>query len=307
MTITPSKTSGSWSGGRFGKRSGDRAGIKRFGEATVPLDEAVCTAIVDISGRAYLGYNVPISQERVGNFQTELVHDFMKALTDEVGMNLHLNLVSGRNPHHIIEATFKALARAMDHATAREPRLSGVALDQGHAQRLDRLFEKFTVIPSIDLKGGQVVRLLHGDMTRATVYGGDPGDVARRFEAEGAELIHIVDLDGAIAGAPRNLEAVAQIRAAVKCAIDVSGGLRTIEAVRAMFAGGADRVSIGSAAFLNPALVRQRLRRVPRPGLRLDRHSRRAARRQRMGRDQPTHAWPKPRIGSARQASPPQS
>ena len=75
--------------------------------------------MVDISGRAYLAYNVPISQERVGNFQTELVHDFMKALTDEVGMNLHLNLVSGRNPHHIIEATFKALARAMDHATAR--------------------------------------------------------------------------------------------------------------------------------------------------------------------------------------------
>ncbi len=118
-------------GGRFAQALGDRAGIKRFGEATVPLDEAVCTAIVDISGRAYLGYNVPISQERVGNFQTELVHDFMKALTDEVGMNLHLNLVSGRNPHHIIEATFKALARAMDHATAREPRLSGALSTKG--------------------------------------------------------------------------------------------------------------------------------------------------------------------------------
>jgi phosphoribosylformimino-5-aminoimidazole carboxamide ribotide isomerase len=119
------------------------------------------------------------------------------------------------------------------------------------------LFEKFTVIPSIDLKGGQVVRLLHGDMNRVTVYGGDPGAVACRFEAAGAELIHIVDLDGAIAGAPRNLEAVAEIRASVKCAIDVSGGLRTIEAVRAMFAGGADRVSIGSAALLDPALVRR--------------------------------------------------
>ena len=119
------------------------------------------------------------------------------------------------------------------------------------------MFEKFTVIPSIDLKGGQVVRLLHGDMNRVTVYGGDPGAVACRFEAAGAELIHIVDLDGAIAGAPRNVEAVAQIRASVKCAIDVSGGLRTIEAVRAMFAGGADRVSIGSAALLDPALVRR--------------------------------------------------
>jgi imidazoleglycerol-phosphate dehydratase len=118
-------------GRAFREALGDRAGIKRFGEATVPLDEAVCTAIVDISGRAYLGYNVPISQERVGSFQTELVHDFMKALTDEVGMNLHLNLASGRNPHHIIEAAFKALARAMDQATAREPRLSGVLSTKG--------------------------------------------------------------------------------------------------------------------------------------------------------------------------------
>ena len=126
------------------------------------------------------------------------------------------------------------------------------------------MFEKFTVIPSIDLKGGQVVRLLRGDMSRSTVYGADPGETARRFEESGAELIHIVDLDGAIAGAPRNVEAIAQIRAAVKCAIDVSGGLRTIEAVRTTFAAGADRVSIGSAALLNPGLVRDACAEFPR-------------------------------------------
>jgi len=125
------------------------------------------------------------------------------------------------------------------------------------------LFEKFTVIPSIDLKDGQVVRLLHGDMNRATVYGADPGETARRFDEAGAELIHIVDLDGAIAGAPRNIKAIAQIRASVKCAIDVSGGLRTIEAVRAAFAAGADRVSIGSAALLNPGLVRDACAEFP--------------------------------------------
>jgi len=125
------------------------------------------------------------------------------------------------------------------------------------------LFENFTVIPSIDLKGGEVVRLLHGDMNKATVYGADPGDTARRFEEAGAELIHIVDLDGAIAGTPRNIEAIAQIRASVKCAIDVSGGLRTIEAVRATFARGADRVSIGSAALLNPDLIRQACAEFP--------------------------------------------
>ena len=125
------------------------------------------------------------------------------------------------------------------------------------------MFEKFTVIPSIDLKGGQVVRLLRGDMSKATVYGSDPAETARQFEEAGAELIHIVDLDGAIAGAPRNIEAIAQIRASVKCAIDVSGGLRTIEAVRAAFAAGADRVSIGSAALLNPGLVRDACAEFP--------------------------------------------
>lgn len=125
------------------------------------------------------------------------------------------------------------------------------------------MFEKFTVIPSIDLKGGEVVRLLHGDMSKATVYGADPGDTARRFEDAGAELIHIVDLDGAIAGTPRNIEAIAKIRASVKCAIDVSGGLRTIETVRAAFASGADRVSIGSAALLNPELVRRACEEFP--------------------------------------------
>ena len=125
------------------------------------------------------------------------------------------------------------------------------------------MFEKFTVIPAIDLKGGQVVRLLHGDMNRSTVYGGDPGETAHRFEEAGAEVIHIVDLDGAIAGVPRNIEAIAQIRAAVKCAIDVSGGLRTIESVRAAFASGADRVSIGSAALLKPELIRHACEEFP--------------------------------------------
>jgi phosphoribosylformimino-5-aminoimidazole carboxamide ribotide isomerase len=125
------------------------------------------------------------------------------------------------------------------------------------------VFEKFTVIPSIDLKGGQVVRLLRGDMNRVTVYGGQPADVARRFEDAGAELIHIVDLDGAVSGGPRSVEAIAQIREAVKCAIDVSGGLRTIEAVRKAFASGADRVSIGSAALLNPELLRSACAEFP--------------------------------------------
>jgi imidazoleglycerol-phosphate dehydratase len=118
-------------GRAFRQCLGDRSGIRRFGEATVPLDEALCSAVVDISGRSYLAYNLEIKQERVGNFQTVLVQDFMKALADETGMNLHLNLHSGRNPHHIVEATFKALARAMDQATTAEPRVTGALSIKG--------------------------------------------------------------------------------------------------------------------------------------------------------------------------------
>lgn len=118
-------------GKAFAQALGDRSGIRRFGEASVPLDEALCSAIVDISGRSYLGYEVPIAQERVGSFQTELVHDFMKALSDNVGMNLHLRLLGGRNPHHVIEAAFKSLARAMDQATSLEPRVAGVLSTKG--------------------------------------------------------------------------------------------------------------------------------------------------------------------------------
>lgn len=118
-------------GRAFRQALGDRSGIKRFGSAIVPLDEALCSAVVDISGRSYLACNVPIEQERVGTFQTMLLQDFMKALADETGMNLHLNLHAGRNPHHIIEACFKALARAMDQATAIEPRLTGVLSTKG--------------------------------------------------------------------------------------------------------------------------------------------------------------------------------
>ncbi len=118
-------------GRAFRQALGDRSGIRRFGEATVPLDEALCTAVVDISGRSFLSYEVPIARERVGNFQTDLVHDFMKAFSDEAGLNLHLNLRAGRNPHHVIETVFKSFARAMDQATALEPRLSGALSTKG--------------------------------------------------------------------------------------------------------------------------------------------------------------------------------
>jgi len=125
------------------------------------------------------------------------------------------------------------------------------------------LFDHFTLIPSIDLKNGEVVRLVQGDMARATVYGKDPAATARAFAAEGAEHIHIVDLDGAIAGEPRNLAAIRSIRAAVACRIDVSGGLRSLEAIQEVIAAGADYIALGSAAFLHPKLLLEACTRFP--------------------------------------------
>ena len=113
------------------KALGDKAGIRRFGEATVPLDEALVSVVVDLSGRPFLAYNVKLEQERVGTFDVELVHDFMLALTNQVGMNLHVNMISGRNPHHIVEASFKALARALCDATSYDTRVKGVLSTKG--------------------------------------------------------------------------------------------------------------------------------------------------------------------------------
>lgn len=125
------------------------------------------------------------------------------------------------------------------------------------------MFARFTVIPAIDLKDGKVVRLTRGAMDSATIYGEDPAAVARAFESDGAEVIHVVDLDGAIAGEPRNLGALAGIRGAVKCPLEASGGLRTMESVRRVIEAGADRISIGSAALTDPALLEAACRTLP--------------------------------------------
>jgi imidazoleglycerol-phosphate dehydratase len=113
---------------------GDKAGIRRFGDAICPLDEALVRVVVDIGGRPFFVYNVEIDQDRVGTFDTELIHDFLLALSNELGINLHVDMVRGRNAHHIIEATFKALAKALDAATQLEPRVQGVLSTKGMLQ-----------------------------------------------------------------------------------------------------------------------------------------------------------------------------
>ena len=109
--------------------------------------------------------------------------------------------------------------------------------------------------PAIDIRGGQAVRLLQGDYERETAYDADPVDAARRWAGEGAQFLHVVDLDGAKAGEPRNLEAVRRIAAAVDCPIQVGGGLRDMAAVEALLDAGAERVVIGTAALRDPEFL----------------------------------------------------
>jgi phosphoribosylformimino-5-aminoimidazole carboxamide ribotide isomerase len=111
------------------------------------------------------------------------------------------------------------------------------------------------LFPAIDIRGGQAVRLLQGDYERETAYDADPVDAATRWAGEGAEYLHVVDLDGAKAGEPRNLEAVRRIAAAVECPIQVGGGVRAMAAVDAVLEAGAARVVIGTAALRDPEFL----------------------------------------------------
>ena len=118
-------------GQAFKQALGSKAGIRRFGEATVPLDEALINVVVDLSGRPFLAYDLKTRQTRIGTFDVELIHDFLLAFVNENGMNLHVRMLAGRNPHHVVEATFKGMARALDLATQRDPRVRGVLSTKG--------------------------------------------------------------------------------------------------------------------------------------------------------------------------------
>jgi len=118
-------------GEAFKKALGDKQGIRRFGEASCPLDETLAKVVIDLSGRPYLSYNVKIRPGRVGSFDTDLPHEFYAAFTNQLGMNLHIDVIRGENPHHIIEACFKAFARAMDMATGFDERIRGVLSTKG--------------------------------------------------------------------------------------------------------------------------------------------------------------------------------
>ncbi len=118
-------------GEAFKKALGDKAGIRRYGRGTMPMHEALASVILDFSGRPFLVYNVPLPKAQVGNFEVELVEEFFTAFCNHGGVNVHVNLAYGDNLHHIIEAVFKAFARALDEACGLDPRIEGVLSSKG--------------------------------------------------------------------------------------------------------------------------------------------------------------------------------
>ena len=112
-------------GKAFVKAIGDKAGIVRYGDITLPMDEALILAAVDISGRGMLVYNVETPTLRVGDFDTELVEEFFIAFCREAGVTLHVRKLDGRNTHHILEGVYKACARALSKAATIDPALGG--------------------------------------------------------------------------------------------------------------------------------------------------------------------------------------
>ena len=119
------------------------------------------------------------------------------------------------------------------------------------------------IIPAIDLKEGKCVRLEQGLMDKATVYSDDPATTAKHWEAQGAELLHVVDLNGAFAGVPKNLDAIKAIRSAVKMPIEVGGGIRDMATIRTLVSIGIERIILGTAAIENPAFVQEACREFP--------------------------------------------
>jgi imidazoleglycerol-phosphate dehydratase len=110
---------------------GDKQGVARYGAALVPMDEALCRAVVDLSGRFYLVYEVETRRAMIGNFSVEMAEHFWRSFAAALRCNLHIDLLRGRNTHHILEGTFKATARALRQAVEIDPRIQGVLSTKG--------------------------------------------------------------------------------------------------------------------------------------------------------------------------------
>ncbi|MCX5836174.1 MAG: imidazoleglycerol-phosphate dehydratase HisB [Deltaproteobacteria bacterium] len=113
------------------KAIGDKKGINRYGSATVPMDESLCSVVMDISGRPYLIYNVDFKDKKIGRFDPALLKEFFKSFSDHSGITLHINVIYGKNNHHIAEAIFKAFALALRRAVTIHDRIEGILSTKG--------------------------------------------------------------------------------------------------------------------------------------------------------------------------------
>jgi imidazoleglycerol-phosphate dehydratase len=119
-------------GQALAKALGDRAGIRRYADCSVPLDEALVRCVLDVSGRPYLSYQIDIPKwQMLGEYDVFLTPEFFRGLVLNAGFTVHLDLIRGDNPHHIVEAAFKAFARCLDAATGLDPRVKGVPSTKG--------------------------------------------------------------------------------------------------------------------------------------------------------------------------------
>jgi len=118
-------------GQAFREALGSAAGIRRFGQSTLPMAESKVEVAVDVSNRPFLVYRVDLVNDRIGDFDASLTEDFLQALSQNAGLDLHVELRYGRNPHHVVEAVFKGLARALRAATEADPRQSGLPTVKG--------------------------------------------------------------------------------------------------------------------------------------------------------------------------------
>lgn len=110
---------------------GDKKGIRRYGSCILPMDETLCLCAVDLSGRPYLNFDMKFTTDRIGYFDTEMAKEFFYAVASHAKMNLHLKQMAGENNHHLLEAAFKAFARALDEAVSQDERVAGVLSAKG--------------------------------------------------------------------------------------------------------------------------------------------------------------------------------
>lgn len=118
-------------GQALAKAAGDKAGIRRYGHVYVPMDEALVLVVVDFSGRPFLAFDAELGQGRIGEFDVELTEEFLRAVAVNAGVTLHVKVLAGKNRHHIVEAIFKALGRALSQSLERDPRVQGVPSSKG--------------------------------------------------------------------------------------------------------------------------------------------------------------------------------